>query len=183
MKPSALKPAMRCAAFGLLAAWFAAVLSGCRTPPLAPASASAVDETILVCTGPKDPPPRDYIGHIVATNAVDRSSTIRVRVSGCVKTPGEITVPRGTTVLGAVKRAGGFVLASSNYVWIERGQKASMYVLVHEPLVPELPGHYRVWYAGYECGPATGWRGIIDKQSQSDVPLEDSDWVVVPSGL
>lgn len=174
---------MRCAACWLLAAYSAAVLAGCRTPPLAPAPASAVDETILVCAGPKDPPPRDYIGHIVATNTLDRSSTIRVRVSGCVKNPGEITVPKGTTVLRAVKRAGGFVLASSNYIWIERGQKAAMYVLVHEPMVPDLPGHYSVWYAGYDCGPATGWRGKINKQSQSDVLLEDSDWIVVPSGL
>ncbi len=129
-------------------------LTGCQSPhPAEPSLAG--DNTIAFHVGPVDPPRPRYIGHIVATNVVNSDETITVLVFGAVGTPGWITVPKGTTVLAAIKRASGFAGGAGGCVRITRGERQYEYRLTKKSLGPESPGHYAIWFgpegAGGRC--------------------------------
>src|SRR5437870_2389311 len=101
---------------------FGLACAGCRSSHPRPLCSGATEETIASSLGPVDSPPRPHIGHIVATNTLEPNRTIRALVAGEVNRPGWLTIAKGTTVLGAIKRAGGFTrISASYYVRITRG--------------------------------------------------------------
>jgi SLBB domain len=172
---------MRHGAFCLLVL-VALAFAGCRSPNPAWGTSDSAEETIPFSLG-VDPPARPHIGHIVRTNSLDPNQTIRVLVSGQVKQPGWVTVPKGTTVLGAIKRAGGFAsVGASYYVRITRGTAKYAYKLATEPLRHTAPDHYRIWYGPYTWSNSKG-RKLMDKRARSDVVLEPEDQVHVPRVL
>jgi protein involved in polysaccharide export with SLBB domain len=102
---------------------------------------------------------------------------------GEVNNPGWINAPDGITALGAIKRAGGFVrIGASREVRITRGTTIFVYLLAMEPLGPESPNEYRIWYAPFEWS-KTRRREVIDRHWRSDVVLQDGDKVLVPGGM
>jgi hypothetical protein len=139
----------------------------CRSPHSAFQSPQPAEETIALYSSPVDPPHPIYVGHVATTNSLDRDLPIRVLVMGNVVRPGWLTIPKGTTALGAIRRAGGFSWGSSNVLFIKRGGQKYKYSLVWEPLAPELD--YRIWYG--------------ENGAPSDFLLEAGDALTVPSGL
>ena|ERR1043165_1486564 len=161
---------------------FGAVALSIGTACSAPRAAlveKASSETIVFAVGPVDPRPQSNIGHIVATNSLNTNRTVRVLVNGAANNLGWMNVPEGTTALGAIKRAGGFPrIGASRGLRITRGTKMFAYMLAMEPLGPESPNEYRIWYAPYEWS-KTRERNIADRQWRSDVVLQDGDNVVL----
>lgn len=144
----------------------AAASLSCRSPHIVGSSTDAAEETIALSPGPVDPPPRTYIGHIANTNLVNANLTIKVFVGGTLN-PGEITLPKGTTVLGAIRRGGGFREGDGGEVRLIRSGHTYLLRLCRKPLA--LSGHYRIAYG--------------DEKVCSDFRLEDGDRVVVPRVL
>jgi hypothetical protein len=148
---------------------FASLLAGCRSLyPKAATSGNMPEETITFYLGPVLAPRAELAGHIVTTSSPDTNQPITIVVGGAVNQPGEITVPKGTIMLGAIKQAGGFHdIAFCRRVKIIRGTSTYAYRLSKEPLRPDVPGHYRIWYGG----------------GRSDAVLEPGDIVLVPRTL
>jgi hypothetical protein len=155
------------------------IVAGCRTFHPARLTPLASEQTITFAVGPIDPPRDNYIGHIVAINSVEPDHTIRVLVGGCINRPGWIKVPKGTTVLGAIKRAGGFDWGASSCVRIVRGPLTYQCKLAFESFGPEFRGHYFIWYCAEKYSPAWGGSYILDKRVRSDIVLEAGDKILV----
>jgi hypothetical protein len=164
----------------LLAGAFALSIGGCCSAPRPALAQTTPTETLVFTLGPVDPPRQSHIGHIVATNSLNTNQTVRVLVMGSVNNPGWVNAPEGTTALGAIKRAGGFVrIGASYYLRIMRGTTTYAYVLATEPLGPEFPNEYRIWYGPYEWSQMRQ-RNVVNRHSRSDVVLQDGDKVFVP---
>jgi len=106
----------------------------------------------------------------VATNSLDTNQMIDVFVIGAVNQPGRIAVPKGATVLEAIRQAGGFGrVAFFSRVQVMRDSRTLVVMLATERVGPELPGHYYIWYGGDE--------------RRSDFVLEDEDKILVGATL
>jgi SLBB domain len=175
--------AMQRAAFCVLLL-LGVALVGCRSShPAVSSSDLCGEDTIPFALGPGDPPPTTPIGHIVRTNSLESGQMLLVDVYGHVNQPSRITVPKGTTALQAIKRAGGFDnISASHYLHIKRGGTTHAYKLATEALSPELPNHYLIWYGPYTW---SNWRGreVVDRRARSDVVLQPGDLVLVPGAL
>ncbi|PWU07951.1 MAG: hypothetical protein C5B50_30590 [Verrucomicrobia bacterium] len=160
------------------------MFAGCRSSsPAGGAPITTSAEAISFCLGPIDPPRPTYIGHIVRTNSLDPTQRVRVLVLGCVNQPGWVTVPKGSTVLGAIKIAGGFERRGASwYVQVVRGSKTYLYELTTGALSRKSRDEYLIWYGPCQWSIRSG-SYVVDKRSRSDVVLEDEDKVLVPSVL
>jgi len=132
-------------------------------------------ETIMFC--------RNYstleraIGQIVTTNVLDTNVTIRVQLRGSVLSPGGIEVPKGATVLQAIKRAGGFGEARVKTVKVLRN-KEWITLSLHEDLIESKTPYaeFRIWF-----GKSPGWvnqGGEAGSGAAGDFPLEAGDFIV-----
>jgi SLBB domain-containing protein len=105
-----------------------------------------------------------YRGYVVKTNSARAGGIIRVQIVGDVTRPGWLSVPQGTTVLEAIKEAGGFgefALAKRIQVTDTAGKTTTL-PLHRQKMSPQLPS--RVW-----CGAGQG-DYILQPNSRVYVP-------------
>ena len=83
--------------------------------------------------------------YIIRTNSLSPGDIIRVQVDGVVMNPGWIELPNGSTVLEAVKQAGGFdQWADYREIYVKQDGQEYFLRLHHERLWRRGCG--RVWY-------------------------------------
>ena len=83
--------------------------------------------------------------YIIRTNSLSPGDIIKVHVDGMVMNPGWVELPKGATVLEAVKRAGGFhKWADPREILVKQGGQSCILRLHQERLWRRGCG--RVWY-------------------------------------
>ena len=99
---------------------------------------------------------------VLRTNPVRADTVMQLKVGGEVQHPGTIEVPKGTTALEAIAKAGGFTPCSrlKTIVLLEGGKKYSLHT--HRQKKPFSKP--RIWYGGVS----------------SDRVLEPGAWIFVP---
>ena len=123
-------------------------LMNCSAPPLMVVTPEAAKEpSVIVVKFPIGGGlfgPTDWVSYqVLRTNAIDPDSLLKVTVSGEVRYPGSLQIPKGMTIIEAIAKAGGFTdFAFTRYlhVFIGGGQQRERY---------KLDRHWRdgqVWY-------------------------------------
>jgi len=145
----------------------ASLSAGCRTPP----------EDLKV--------PRyeqcAYFGHIARGSAQETTSVITVVVDGEIHRPGPVQVPRGSTILDAIKQAGGFTdFAHARRIVVERAGSRIGFMLRREEMGVGFRNHYRVWYVPSRPNLTAHRDEPVDSTVKTDAALEPGDRIWVP---
>ncbi len=125
-----------------------------------------------------------FYAHIQRTSLPNTNSLIRLFVGGAVHHPDRVDLASGSTVLDAIKLAGGFTdFASTRRLVVERRGSRIGLVLRREVVGVGFRNHYRVWYAPPRPKPSTHGNEPMDRAAKTDFILESDDRIWVPQTL
>jgi len=148
----------------------ASLSAGCRIPP-EDVKVPRYDQTA-------------YCGHIARGSAVHTNSVITAVVDGEVHHPGPVHVPRGSTILDAIKQAGGFTdFAHARRIVVQRAGSRISFMLRREEMGVGFRNHYRIWYVPSRPNLNTHRDEPVDRTVNTDAVLETDDRIYVPRAI
>jgi protein involved in polysaccharide export with SLBB domain len=148
----------------------ASLSAGCRTPP---------EDLKVPCYEQSA-----YFGHIARGSAPETNSVITVVVDGEIHHPGPVQVPRGSTILDAIKQAGGFTdFAHARRIVVERAGSRIGFMLRREEMGVGFCNHYRVWYVPSRSNLNPHRDEPVDTTVKTDAVLEPGDRIWVPRAM
>ena len=125
-----------------------------------------------------------YYGHIARGSAPDTNSVITVVVGGEIHQAGPVQVPRGSTILDAIKRAGGFTdFAHARRIVVERAGSRISFMLRREEMGVGFRSHYRIWYVPSRPNLEAHRDEPVDSTLKTDAVLEPDDRIYVPRAM
>jgi protein involved in polysaccharide export with SLBB domain len=122
----------------------------------------------------------DFKAHICRSSAPNTNSVMRVSVEGDVHHPGPLELPSGSTILDAIKQAGGFTdFAQTRHLVVERRGSRIGFLLRREMMGVRFRNHYRVWYIPARWNRKAQREEPTDRTIRGDAVLEPNDCVYV----
>ena len=118
-----------------------------------------------------------YYGHISRGSAPHTNSAITVVVDGEVNHSGPVQVPLGSTILDAIKQAGGFTaFAGATRIVVERAGSQIRFILCREEMVG-FRNHYRIWYVPSQPDLTAHRDKPVNSTVKTDAVLEPGDHI------
>jgi protein involved in polysaccharide export with SLBB domain len=107
-----------------------------------------------------------------------------VVVDGEIHRPGAVQVPRGSTILDAIKQAGGFTdYALARRIVVERAGSRISFMLRREEMGVGFRNHYRIWYVPSRPNLMAHRDEPVDSTLKTDAVLEPDDRIFVPRAM